>query len=233
MRFALLLSGQARCLPACWPGIQEHLVQPLGCQVFFHFWDELDAPKLTENQVSVETRPAGLPLSEDPDTSAWIQQELRPVLFVVQKQVQFVSTSVPMNVLSMWYSMRCANEAKRRWEQHMGRRYDCVIRCRTDLMFANGFIQPCLDDLERVHCFRFGLPPSPYCNDLFGFGSSAVMDKYSDCYEYLSSPRGQREYVGPELALSRYLYEEQRVPVQFLDEWYDPIERGLMFRIAR
>ena len=83
------------------------------------------------------------------------------------------------NILGMYHKIFRANRLKALAEQQAGRRYDAVIRYRTDLMLYG---KPELEILFPNHVYlgnRFGYGGLP---DLLAFGPSAPMDLYSDVF---------------------------------------------------
>ncbi|MCA8971034.1 MAG: hypothetical protein KDC95_14675 [Planctomycetes bacterium] len=211
MRIALVLSGQPRLIEQCFPSQQKHLIDALGCDVFFHFWND------------------GTPGLRDQ-----LLQTYRPLGWALQEQVDFAPGPFSFNVQSMFFSIQAANAVKAAWETRNGFRYDCVIRCRTDLAVHATPRVDLLEDGESLHCFRFGFDPSSdWCNDQFAFGSSDVMDRYAECYEHLHEGLHRGPDHGPEAALTSHVRDRLRLPVRYLDDTYDCYEQRNLISLER
>lgn len=83
--------------------------------------------------------------------------------------------------LSMFYSLECANTLKKEYENKNNFKYDCVVRLRTDEVFLNPIVM--LDyNLSSINVLKEWAHIEYGLNDHFAFGSSELMDKYSDVY---------------------------------------------------
>ncbi|MCB9880771.1 MAG: hypothetical protein H6832_16650 [Planctomycetes bacterium] len=83
MRIAFVLSGQPRLIEQCFPTQQKSLIDPLGCDVFFHFWND-GTPRLRDQ----------------------LLQTYRPFGWALQQQVDFAPGPFSLNVQSMFFSIQ-------------------------------------------------------------------------------------------------------------------------------
>lgn len=232
MRVALCLSGQTRSMERCLDSLVEHIVEPLDADVFFHFWTEsITHPALDQNWYQLPGRPDWPPFEGDLACSAF--QALKPRKFIVQPQLQFDDSAyqagcTPENSrmqavsfqhpLSMYYSIYMANHCKAVWEREHGFRYDCVIRCRTDMRFSAPLDAAWLADLSKMYI------PEEHgyggYNDQFAFSSSDNMDRYADCFNFIPIHFQRGGNFHPETILRRNI-EEHALEVVGIPETYE------------
>lgn len=201
MRIAVCFSGQTRCFKKCAESLTKHLLQPLKPDVFFHFWD---TSKMVSPQMAAAWYDSQEPLKWgdlSPHEEENIFKTLDPKLWRIEPQVYFddskyrngcTPTNSRMqaksfqNVISMYYSIKRANELKCDVEGLFDKEYDVVIRCRTDLKFTGQLNPNDLRDCIRKRCIYVpDVDGYGGLNDQFAFGPSDLMDVYSYCYDYL------------------------------------------------
>lgn len=221
MRVALCLSGQPRSFDGCFPRLKEFVLDPLKCDVFFHFWeshsDELG--NTWKEKVNRDWPPlVG-------DRLEYIKSQLKPKDFLVDTQRLFqidrfeprqgtggIQYSVP-NMLSMYYSIWQCNLLCRRYASDNNIVYDRVIRARTDLMFREPIPEPALHDPDLVIPSRYDdvvhsvkdEVDNGILNDQCAIGDMETMNKYSATYLMLEQLFKRGFNMHPETMLNAAL----------------------------
>jgi hypothetical protein len=230
VRTALCLSGQPRCIERCIDSLKRRMIDPLKCDVFVHFWISSWVPPFLSiarynNNAHTWKRFCG-------DHALRMLNILKPVMFAVQPQVIFDEAKYASqctmansrmqavsftNVLSMYYSIREANNLKCQYEDINNFKYDCVIRCRPDLEFHEPIDENLLLDLSKIYIPR----ENGYggYNDQFAFSSSANMDKYSECYDFIAVHFDKGGNFHPETILKKHL-EDRNIIVKGTDSYF-------------
>jgi hypothetical protein len=94
------------------------------------------------------------------------------------------------NTYSMWYSVYESNRLKKLYELKHGFEFDVVIRMRTDFALNTVLdFSTMKKDTLYVENARID-PYKVFCSDIFAYGSSKVMDLYSNVFmniDYLYS----------------------------------------------
>lgn len=225
MKVALCLSGQPRAFDGCFQQMKEYVIDPLDCDVFFHFWESPSEelgntwkPKINSDWPSM----TGARLNH-------VKRQLQPKAFMVEPQKIFASDdyrndmegcgklqySVP-NILSMYYSIWQANLLRVRYEVANGFTYDKVIRARTDLMFREPIPQPLLNDPDIVIPSRYDNVDRSIVdevehglfNDQCAIGNSTQMSQYADTFLLLNDLFHEGHDMHPETMLHASLKKQ-------------------------
>jgi hypothetical protein len=151
---------------------------------------------------------------------ALVEEAYAPTRIVVEPQLEFDTSdfdrseqnvcfadgeTTPKNALSMFHSIRRANDLKREHEAARGFRYDCVIRCRSDLRFSGPLPKAALDALGEGLVV---LPTHDHfrgANDQFALGRSATLDIYADTFNSIRSYYASGGLFNPEAILLGHL----------------------------
>lgn len=92
----------------------------------------------------------------------------------------------PRNVLSMFTSIQRACDLKSEYEVETGIRYDCVVRCRSDLFFFGEFtLADYMDRLEKFVIVPEGGDFRGGINDQLALSSSRNMDAYCSTVDFI------------------------------------------------
>ena len=92
----------------------------------------------------------------------------------------------PRNLLSMFTSIQRACDLKSEYEAETGIRYDCVVRCRSDLFFFGEFsLGDYMDRLEKFVVIPEGGDFRGGINDQLAFSSSRNMNAYSSSVDFI------------------------------------------------
>ena len=237
MRVAFCISGLSRGLHFCLPAMYEHIIKPLGADVFIHTWDIdvgggmaadrfLSAPRAWDSPedklqfLQKHSKKHNYPLQYDMDVfsdfNSWNHKELS------------VKTN---NTIPMFYSIYKSNLLKKKKENSEQFKYDLVIRSRFDSLYVesipqkeilnirtnknNIFSRSSGQDTGRLSCRNnlvSEIDGSPFVPDNFAFGSSEAMDDYSDVYLNLGSFL-ESGLVAAESCLGRQLQEKALAPL--------------------
>ena len=240
MKIALVYSGQPRNIKECFPNHVKTFIQGYisdqpakvnieainpGCEIdiFAHIWyDEKwinnwfwDArPYLGKWETGIKEyiidnwKPKGIIFCEPKEFS----------IPGIESDVRF---SYPMNnTLSMFYSLECANKLKKDYEIEKGFQYDYVVRLRTDQLFVSP-IGPLVNyERDNLHIWSRKIHLDYGIHDHFAFGSSPIMDKYSDVYSNFIELCKMGAAVNPECILGYNVQIRHKIPVQRHDWIY-------------
>lgn len=200
MRIALCFSGQCRISDYYKKFYIKNFLAPILANdhivdTFFHFW-------------SNGSRKGVLFPELVGDHLDGVIDFLQPKAFVVEPQItnfeEANMSSLSFASKSMFYSIREVNRLKKKYEIENNFVYDCVFRIRTDIKYNCQFdCKKELTELNRLHLryLRLINKKNLMYNDHLAFSNSLNMDRYADCYSYLSTLNKS----GPEEVLSEYV----------------------------
>ncbi len=187
MKVALCLSGHMRKFTHTFPALHKYVIQPYQCDVFIHTWDVLGYTCAYKSDGSLDRHPVSLsqinalynPKKIIVDSTDFVNE-----LLVQAKQYAPHLINIPKPVshmAGMFYKIYAANELKNFYEIESGIKYDCVIRCRPDLMFLHPL------DMEKnlkhntIYIPRH-ISGHMWYTDQFAYGTPESMDLYSSLY---------------------------------------------------
>ena len=204
MKIAICISGQPRYLEEGFYFINKYF-HNYNVDYFIHtWWDE----EYIENEfLYTNIKREG---KYDKDTINKINKYYKPKSFLFEKQKLFETSNevnyrglYPLSVYSMFYSIKCSNELKRKYEKENNFTYDLVIRTRFDIVINNLNLNLLDLDLDYFYLggeiHRGGQINVP--NDQFCISSSSNMDYYSSLYDNLEKyiKEGHNIFVGEQL----------------------------------
>jgi hypothetical protein len=179
-------------LDICVGSLKDKIAKNLDCDVFAHVADDGDAHKiglldLTDWRIEPD------PVLDERDYA----RRLGP------GQPQGVQ-----GILRQLYSVQQCNALKSRHERDNGFRYDWVLRVRADSLFLTAIEN--LETLDPNHIYipthdNWAVDGTHGLNDRFAFGSSALMDVYSNRLDALHEYFGCGGLLHPETFLGAYL----------------------------
>ena len=221
MRIAICISGQPRYLEEGYFFINKYLSN-YDVDFFIHtWWDESYVGNdFLFTNIERDSR-------YDKDTINKITKYYKPKGLIIEKQKKFeISNDVdygglhPLSTYSMFYSIKCSNGLKKKYEYENDFKYDLVIRTRFDIVINHFNLN--LKDLDSDYFYlggeihRGGQINVP--NDQFCISSSKNMDYYSDLYDNLENyiKEGHRVIVGEQL-LKYHLITKGNKKVYFTD----------------
>ena len=148
MKVALCLSGQPRHLIECYPKIYKNVIEKLDCDVYAHIWwdNEYQNKKYMWHSTSQYA---------NEDLGKLFLDLYKPKKFIIEKQINFKTDFCKKHNLETWdnvsekhldiftpgvifalmsqtYSMMKSSQLT------STESYDCLIRCRTDLITNTG-----------------------------------------------------------------------------------------------
>lgn len=235
MKIAVCYSGMFRNLNETLHNHRNSIFSKYDCDIYMSFWDVygvgafnsryqsnsrktfvFEENKFIESDVNDDTI-----RQEDID---YVLNELKPVHLELEKFSEFEpffqSKEILMNkvfkedhnwlphlvnVMSMYYKIYRSNELVRVYGN--GKKYDCILRFRSDLMFVEAYDIKILQPKENtIYINNWGTYQDSHYNDMILYGDEIGMKKYADMYFHLE--RVWREIgrsAGNEHLLAHYL----------------------------
>lgn len=187
MRVALCFSGLPKNVEYGFRSTRDNIIRPLKPDVFTFLWGG--------DAINADTKHDFLAGAQ------YVEKMYHPITHIVQEQTnlprQFINKhDVPRsrqrtimrsrrrNCLFMFKAIYEANKLKTQYEEEQGFKYDIVIRFRPDVRVQQqlGF---CGEDEDTVYTYSDrDLSYMGGCGDMLAYGTSKVMDIYSDVYNH-------------------------------------------------
>ena len=214
MDIAVVFSGQPRHIEYTLDNIYHNLIEPNNATVFCHYW--FGEGEFRSAQPHQDKKLG----SYHPDTQimlgtklkAYMVQEDKPKdddFLEMTKDFNSHPTAQQHHLMSLHYSIACANNLVKMAEMHRKKRYDVVVRCRYDLIFEKEVIISEIptsivtaakyQDVRMDN--RLGLGDYTM-DDLFAYSNSVYMDIYSSVFQHMQainkeiSPPFGENYLG-------------------------------------
>lgn len=189
-RVALLISGLPRQWQHCVQS-QLRLFASTPFDVFFHFWDTVDAAE--KQRIVAAFGPRAYRFEPPRDFSRF------------DRSLNFLDNiNCPSRMMSMYYSWKAVSEIFAAYQSASGVQYDYAVRLRGDLMLFNTLdaalprIGP--SDLVLTNFNNFGL-----INDMFAIGGIAPILYYHSLYDRVPQYNSEGVHANPEYMLMRHL----------------------------
>lgn len=210
MKVALCLSGHFRNYELTYSSILNYIVKPLNADVFIHTWEKLgyDNKFRSDSHHLVNSKFDPIKINNIFSPKKMVVESEAIIQRFVEDSKKYAphlanEPKSPGHMASMFYKIMMANKIRKEYEKENKFTYDCVIRCRPDMLFKNGIQSHNLIMLDKVHIPLIhsfnGL------NDQFAYASGQVMDIYSDLYQSIPTYfKSKREFY-PEKLLKWYL----------------------------
>jgi hypothetical protein len=181
MKIAVCISGQPRSIKAGYAFLKKNMLdyqkmKQHKVDVFLHSWADkhsIDNRDFSHfDMYAADTGIRGAKLSTP------LNKEN-----ITKKFPNIDNPAYPAyNTYSMWYSVAEANNLKREYELSNGMEYDVVVRTRFDFALNRVFDFETYD-LNKIHVPNCRMVPgNNFCSDMFAFGSSKVMNLYSNTF---------------------------------------------------
>lgn len=192
-RIAICLSGYVRNWEHCLDSFKLHAIQNYDCDIFIHTWDKKDYFLRIQNPTDLDVEK--------------LESGFLPKSILVEEKPDFVLSDLQISknnenrdcagIMSMFYSIYKANELKRNYEDKFNIKYDVVIRTRPDVLYSSNIDIPINMNSDRlyvpIHGDFLGL------NDQIAFGSSEIMNKYSNIYNRVDELLSNGSWMNPEV----------------------------------
>lgn len=206
MKVAVCLSGQLRSFKTCGQSIIDNIIEPLNADVFMHVWerstkyDGTNRFKVFGDEGTTEEAVAmfkpiayiSKPFNLEKEVKLAQNNNLDVIMTRISnatsdQRCYNASKSYLYSLTNMFYKIYKANQLKCRHEEKMGFKYDYVIRCRPDFLFSTKMN---IDMLKLATPTNIVLQLDAYAkktrqNDKFSYGTSEVMDRYSNAYKHV------------------------------------------------
>lgn len=210
-RLALCYSGQPRYIIENFENHIKNIIEPnhneFDIDVFGHFWKSSNSNSFDWQDFKGK---------QSGREEEFFKETMRAVRYQFEPQIQFKCDHLPMNpkyphpvfnVVSMHYSLEKANDLKSTFENDNNFKYDCCVRIRTDLVFFHKVLFNKFD-MSKLNIEQ-GNPNEKYSmGDLFAFGNSEVMDKFSTTYSNIEKYVQQGQLVSSDTILGYGLFED-------------------------
>lgn len=192
MKIALCFSGQCRHVERYHNNFEQNLFAPLRelgeLYTFCHFWRR----GIDSRNVYFETN------------CKTVRDVFKPVNFILEDQIRFPCTHPNPHTMSMYYSIRSANNLKKLYEEDNNMIFDIVVRLRNDIpinvMLDTSIVQYFN---EYIYARPFHLDVEPH--DMFAIGNSHNMNLYAQCFDGFTSGEYMQWLSMPEHALAEHL----------------------------
>lgn len=161
MKIAVCMSGQCRTLNQTHENIRQNLMEPIGDYDLFMY-----VPEDAHSNDARLLNPTVLKIAED--------LPIDEGKLVNGKNCRFKSGV--QAYLQQLYALKECNRLRLSYEQENGFGYDCVIRCRPDILFTSPV--PDITGLDLEVVFLPDFHHFDGCNDRFAIGNSTNMTVY-------------------------------------------------------
>lgn len=168
MTIAVLISGQLRSAAACIESTRRHVLEPLQrlghCDIFCHVGSDADPAPLSAYA------PREVVVADPPDFD--------PTPYLRRGAEPHPTADDIRRLLVQFWRLEQSNRLKKRAETALARRYDWVVRLRTDSLYFTDIEDLASLDSRAIYLPTFG----NYWgyNDRFAYGGSEAMDRYHD-----------------------------------------------------
>ena len=210
-KVAICISGHLRTFEENYKNTHEYLLSRYNCDVFVHTWNKAGTQRPTDSK---------LKNFDESELRKKIEDLYHPKKLVIEPPKLFTATplmerqlldrrDIP-GVLSMFYKIEACNELKKQYEQENNMKYDCVIRFRSDISFAQPI--PINKNFNDQYLYlplygHFG----GLC-DQIAWGSSEVMDKYSSVFSNIENLLKEGAPFNPERLVLHHV-SSSKLPV--------------------
>lgn len=219
VKTALCISGHLRTFEGNFKSVYDNIINRLDCDVFIHTWDKMGLQwRFTDSN---------LHMIETEYLESRIKQLYNPKKLVIEKYRQMPTTPIMFKkqidhrdvpgILSMFYKIEACNELKKQYENENNFKYDCVIRFRGDLSMESPIPVDSNTNLNYLFLPVFG-NFAGLC-DQIAYGSSEIMDKYSNIYSQIPTHLESGCPMHPE-KLVQYHVNVNKIPISKVNLQY-------------
>ena len=226
MKIALCFSAHLREYKRYLPNINACFIKPLSeygaVDCFVHTWNTL-GPKYSWHTYGNGTGGLDIiPVSADEIKEAFNPkisiiedyEKTKPTLLLKNftEKIPTIPALYQEGILSCvctFYKIYQCNEIKKQFELENNFKYDMVIRLRPDMNYTNIDFKT-LDYKNNIYVpYIYG----EICYDHLAIGSSENIDKYANCFNYLTEIYKENFDFGGEKTLCKYLKRFVNIPV--------------------
>lgn len=241
MKIAIEFFGHYRTFEQCADNIIENLINPIKkdneVDIFIHTWNETDSSSAVWHNLNGVKR--GTELREE--NISFLKEKLTPKKIMITPQV-FISEDeykaaekrghssrgYYSALKNSTYSRMQVNNLKNEYEKENNIKYDLVIQTRLDVFYMKDvyFLQVAnLPDINNklfyawtgVQDYYFNYPLyGPGATDILYFGTSDVIDKFSNLYNKIENIDFAKEKViAIEPLLFKNIESQNIIPISF------------------
>jgi hypothetical protein len=233
-KIALCLSGHLRSFKEAAPSLKKAIIDKYKPFIFMHTWvlksfdgvrDSKEIEGISDKEIKEVYSPINTLEIENPRIF-----DINPYI-IAHKPPELRNPQIPV---SMFYGIWSANELKKEFENLVGWRFDVVIRSRPDLIFNNEL------DIDNFDPSAVSLPNfgdyRGYADQL-AYGSSEIMDQYSNVFNvyssYFDGSNTAARWLNAEYLL-KYHLDRLKIPIKRSTIDYDILRtNGDRFKLDR
>ncbi len=227
MKVALCLSGHFRNFEKCYHSLYRFILKPLNCDVFIHTWDKIGYQSVYKTDANLNDIKSKIDLINSLYLPKCISiQNTNNMARFMDEASKYASHLItqpkhPGHMASMFYKINACNELRKEYEKQNNIKYDCVIRCRPDLLFTSGIESTLLNNLTqlilpKIYNFHNGY------NDQFAISNSNYMNIYSSFYHELPGYFNAKNEYYPEKFM-KWAIEKHNIKINFSNITYQII----------
>lgn len=212
IKTALCISGHLRTFENNFHSIKSNILDRLNCDVFIHTWDimGLSYRPCDSKLYSIETEKLLSKINALYNPKKIIIEPSRDFEVSPLMRSRLIDHRDISGILSMFYKVEACNSLKTEYEKELNFTYDCVIRFRGDLYMELPL--PIDYNTNLNHLFipiygNFG----GIC-DQIAYGSSSIMNVYSNLYSNIEKCLQNGAPMHPERLLQFYI-DSNKLPV--------------------
>lgn len=212
LKTALCISGHLRTFEDNYESVKINILDRMDCDVFIHTWDIMGmAYRPSDSKLyAIETQRLASKIQKLYNPKKLVIEPTKPFPITPLMQSRLLDHRDISGILSMFYKIEACNSLKKEYETENGFTYDCVIRFRGDLFMETPIPVDFNTNLNHLFIPAYG-NFGGIC-DQFAYGSSPIIDTYSNLYSNLQRYLEIGAPMHPEKLLQFHI-EYNRLPI--------------------
>lgn len=189
MRVALCISGQMRTYKECFDLLNKNILQTLSPDIFIHTWEgsgishkekkDTEEGIVTFDDLKNLYNPKDIVIENFESSFLEEYKGVKVPEVLKKKEPSNYKGSIPL-----FYKMYECNKLKKEYEKKHKFKYDVVIKLRPDLMILDKMALNSIDS-DKLYFSDYAINQHHQISDKFAYGSSTVMDQYTNVWEHL------------------------------------------------
>jgi hypothetical protein len=201
MNIAFCLFGLPRCLEPFYVSAKHYIVDPLKCDIFIHTWNidhgghrfaaeatnAITSNRFTDD--SFRAKETATPCYSK-TVEEYIKENIKPKLYTIQNYQQFCEQTSTEITAALYNSINEVNLLRKKFENENNIKYDLIILCRMDLLFAcsipNFEIDNAINDPNSIYMTinRGSETTNSLISDGFIFGGPKAISFYANSFNF-------------------------------------------------
>lgn len=178
-RIAIQFFGHLRTFDRCYPLLKKHLLNKYDCDLFMHTWDVYNHNTATwhtnfknvNKQVNKEKILTKLGIKPE---QIHIEHQ---GIYSTGKYIARGREWSLQGLMSMYHSMKAANELREKYQKKHNIKYDFVVCIRPDILLEEDLnLDRFINDEQNIDGDNFYIPGRVPNRDLYGFNCMEVVD---------------------------------------------------------